>query len=73
MAKHIKQVSAETIYTVELTQKELNTLVRFLGNTDEHQHKEIIHGSIGFVNVEKLMNYEEATALFHSLRVYANY
>jgi hypothetical protein len=72
MVKYIKQETKEVVHTLELTQKELNTLVRFLGNTDEHQHQEIIFG-IGFVNAEKLMNYAEASNLFHSLRGYTNY
>lgn len=63
MAKVISKQPAETIYTLELTQKEYNTFVKLLGDLTASKYEGITDG----FNKNQLLSFEEADDLFCNL------
>lgn len=72
MVKVLDKKQGEVIFTVELTQKELNTLARSLGVQSESYFEEtILTGP--YVNSNKLLTSEETFQLFDLLADEATY
>lgn len=68
MAKIINEKPAETIYTLELTQKELNTFVRFIGSINGSDYRTVVCNDIIRINSDNLLTWSEATELYDNLR-----
>ena len=71
MANVIKQEVQETVFTVELTQKELNTFTRFLGNTSESEFNKIMRGHV--FEKAKFITHAEGDSVYRILRPLTNY
>ena len=74
MAKIVNQKPAETIYTLELTQKELNTFVRLIGCMASNEYEGLVlSDSMVPIKKERILTYGEVVYTYDELKDKTDY